>query len=55
MKVRSRLKLVDDALQALWFQAQIHELAQGREPDLGLGTWTALWRGMRANFLGATA
>lgn len=55
VKVRSRLKLVDDALQALWFQAQIHELAQGREPDLGLGTWTALWRGMRANFLGAAA
>ncbi len=53
VQVHSRLKPVDDALQALWFQAQIHELAKGREPDLGLGKWTALWRGMRANFLPA--
>jgi len=48
---RSRIKRIDDALQALWFQAQIHELARGREPDLGLGAWTALWRGARASFL----
>ena len=51
VKIRSRIRLVDDALQALWFQQQIHELGQGREPDLGLGKWTALWRGMRNNFL----
>jgi len=51
VKIRSRIKQVDDALQALWFQAQIHELAKGNEPDLALGKWTALWRGLRANFL----
>jgi 2,4-dienoyl-CoA reductase-like NADH-dependent reductase (Old Yellow Enzyme family) len=51
VQIRSRIKRVDDALQALWFQAQIHELAKGNEPDLALGKWTALWRGMRANFL----
>jgi 2,4-dienoyl-CoA reductase-like NADH-dependent reductase (Old Yellow Enzyme family) len=53
--VGSRVRLVDNALQALWFQAQIHELADGREPDLGLGTWTALWRGVRHNFIGRAA
>jgi 2,4-dienoyl-CoA reductase-like NADH-dependent reductase (Old Yellow Enzyme family) len=51
VEVHSRIRQVDNALQAMWFQAQIHELANGREPDLSLGTWTALWRGMRASFL----
>jgi len=48
VKIRSRIRLLDDALQTMWFQAQIHELAKGKEPDLELGTWSALWRGMRA-------
>jgi 2,4-dienoyl-CoA reductase-like NADH-dependent reductase (Old Yellow Enzyme family) len=48
--VYSRIKLLDDALQVLWFQAQIHELGAGREPDPRLGTWQALWRGVRASF-----
>jgi 2,4-dienoyl-CoA reductase-like NADH-dependent reductase (Old Yellow Enzyme family) len=48
VSVRSRIKRIDDALQVMWFQAQIHELAKGREPDLALGKWTALWRGVRA-------
>ncbi|MEO8701045.1 MAG: NADH:flavin oxidoreductase/NADH oxidase family protein [Kofleriaceae bacterium] len=51
VRIRSRIKVLDDALQALWFQCQIHELAAGREPNLKLGAWRALWRGMRANFL----
>jgi 2,4-dienoyl-CoA reductase-like NADH-dependent reductase (Old Yellow Enzyme family) len=51
VRVRSRVKIIDDALQAMWFQAQIHELASGKEPNLRLGRWTAVWRGMRANFL----
>ncbi|MBA3391199.1 MAG: NADH:flavin oxidoreductase/NADH oxidase family protein [Deltaproteobacteria bacterium] len=49
VKIRSRFRLIDDALQVMWFQAQIHELGAGREPDLALGTWTAIWRGFRAN------
>jgi len=48
VKIRSRIRRLDDALQTMWFQAQIHELAKGKEPDLGLGTWSALWRGFRA-------
>jgi len=48
VKIRSRIRLLDDALQTMWFQAQIHELAKGNEPDLELGTWSALWRGVRA-------
>ena len=35
----------------MWFQAQIHEMGAGRDPDLSLGTWTAIWRGFRANLL----
>jgi hypothetical protein len=48
VKIRSRIRMLDDALQTMWFQAQIHELAKGKEPDLELGTWSALWRGVRA-------
>ena len=51
VKIRSRIRLIDDALQVMWFQAQIHEMGAGRDPDLELGTWTALWRGFRANLL----
>jgi tRNA-dihydrouridine synthase len=47
VRIRSRIKLIDAALQAMWHQAQIHELAKGREPDLKLGAWAALWRGFR--------
>jgi 2,4-dienoyl-CoA reductase-like NADH-dependent reductase (Old Yellow Enzyme family) len=47
VRIRSRIRAIDDALQALWFQAQIHELAHGREPDLALGKLSALWRGLR--------
>jgi hypothetical protein len=45
------IKIVNNALQAMWFQAQIHELAKGNEPDLALSRWSALWRGARASFL----
>jgi 2,4-dienoyl-CoA reductase-like NADH-dependent reductase (Old Yellow Enzyme family) len=51
VQIRSRIRFVDDAIQALWFQQQITELAHGREPDLELGAWTALWRGLRASLL----
>ncbi len=48
VSIRSRIRLLDDALQVMWFQAQIHELGHGRDPDLRLGSWTAIWRGLRA-------
>jgi 2,4-dienoyl-CoA reductase-like NADH-dependent reductase (Old Yellow Enzyme family) len=51
IKIRSRIRKIDDMLQVMWFQAQIHEMAAGRDPDLALGAWTALWRGIRANLL----
>jgi 2,4-dienoyl-CoA reductase-like NADH-dependent reductase (Old Yellow Enzyme family) len=51
VQIRSRIRFVDDAIQAMWFQQQITELAHGREPNLRLGAWTALWRGLRANML----
>jgi 2,4-dienoyl-CoA reductase-like NADH-dependent reductase (Old Yellow Enzyme family) len=48
VKIRNRIRILDDALQVMWFQAQIHEMGHGRDPDLSLGTWTAIWRGLRA-------
>jgi 2,4-dienoyl-CoA reductase-like NADH-dependent reductase (Old Yellow Enzyme family) len=51
VKIRSRIKKLDDMLQVMWFQAQIHEMGAGRDPDLALGAWTAIWRGIRANLL----
>lgn len=51
VKIRSRIRLLDDALQVMWFQQQIHAMGAGRDPDLALGKWTAIWRGFRANLL----
>ncbi len=51
IRIRSRIRKVDDALQIFWFQAQIHRMARGHEPDPALGRWTALWRGARGSFL----
>jgi hypothetical protein len=51
IKLRSRIKKIDDMLQVMWFQAQIHEMGAGRDPDLALGAWTAIWRGVRASLL----
>ena len=48
VKIRSRIRVLDDALQTLWFQTQIHRLAKGREPDRELGMWPVVWRGLRA-------
>ena len=50
VQIRSRVRALDNALQAMWFQAQIHELAGGREPDLDLSRTAALWRGFVASF-----
>jgi 2,4-dienoyl-CoA reductase-like NADH-dependent reductase (Old Yellow Enzyme family) len=54
VRIRSRIRFVDDALQAMWFQQQLHELAHGREPNLALGAWTALWRGLRGSIFPGT-
>jgi 2,4-dienoyl-CoA reductase-like NADH-dependent reductase (Old Yellow Enzyme family) len=51
VSIRSRVRRLDDALQVFWFQAQIHRMARGLDPDLALGKWGALWRGVRSTFL----
>jgi len=51
-RIRSRVKKIDDMLQVFWFQAQMHRMADGQEPLPGLGRWSALWKGLRATFLG---
>jgi len=47
VKIRSRIRLIDDALQVMWFKEQIHEMARGRDPNPKLGKLVALWRGFR--------
>jgi 2,4-dienoyl-CoA reductase-like NADH-dependent reductase (Old Yellow Enzyme family) len=51
VRIRSRLRMVDKMLQVFWFQAQIHRMGDGHEPDLALGRWTALWHGLRSSLL----
>ena len=46
--LRTRVRPIDDALQVLWFQSQMHEMARGREPDPQLSKLGALWRGLRS-------
>jgi 2,4-dienoyl-CoA reductase-like NADH-dependent reductase (Old Yellow Enzyme family) len=49
VKIRSRIRLVDDVVQVMWFQQQITKMAHGGDPDPSLGVWAAFWRGIRAN------
>lgn len=51
VRIRHRVRKIDDALQVMWFLAQIHLLGDGRDPDLELGRFRALWRGVRASLL----
>jgi 2,4-dienoyl-CoA reductase-like NADH-dependent reductase (Old Yellow Enzyme family) len=51
--VKSRIRLVENALQVFWFVQQIHRMSRGLEPDLALGRWSALWRGMRSTLFPA--
>ncbi|HET9622673.1 MAG TPA: NADH:flavin oxidoreductase/NADH oxidase family protein [Kofleriaceae bacterium] len=55
VKLRSRIRFVDDVVQVMWFQQQITAMARGHEPDPKLGVWTSFWRGIRANVLPAKA
>ncbi|MBK9034477.1 MAG: NADH:flavin oxidoreductase/NADH oxidase family protein [Myxococcales bacterium] len=48
VRIRSRLRRIDDALQVFWFQEQIHRMGRGEDPDLALGKFGALWRGVRS-------
>jgi 2,4-dienoyl-CoA reductase-like NADH-dependent reductase (Old Yellow Enzyme family) len=49
--IRSRLRMIDNMLQIYWYQAQIHRMGQGHEPDPALGSWAGLWHGMRNSVL----
>jgi 2,4-dienoyl-CoA reductase-like NADH-dependent reductase (Old Yellow Enzyme family) len=53
VRIRSRVKRLDDALQAAWFQQQLQRLARGQEPDPSLSRTRALYHGLRAMVLGA--
>jgi hypothetical protein len=52
VRIRSRVRLIDDALQAAWFQVQLQRMGRGLEPDPRLSKWTALWRGLRTMAIG---
>lgn len=43
-RVRVGMKMIDDLLQVLWYQAQLIRMARGKEPDPGLGRWSTLLR-----------
>jgi 2,4-dienoyl-CoA reductase-like NADH-dependent reductase (Old Yellow Enzyme family) len=49
VKLRSRIRLVDDVVQVMWYQQQITKMALGGDPDPTLGVWAAFWHGIRAN------
>lgn len=51
VRVRSRVRQVNDLLQIFWYQSQLHAMGDGREPDPALGRWSALWHGVRATML----
>jgi hypothetical protein len=50
-EIRTGLRMVDDLLQSVWHQEQFKLMAAGKEPDLQLSKWLALWRGV-ANIFG---
>ncbi|HWN67281.1 MAG TPA: NADH:flavin oxidoreductase/NADH oxidase family protein [Haliangium sp.] len=51
VRIRSRLRIIDNMLQVFWYQAQIHRMGDGHEPAPALGRWTALWHGLRNSML----
>jgi 2,4-dienoyl-CoA reductase-like NADH-dependent reductase (Old Yellow Enzyme family) len=53
VRIRSRVKLIDNALQAAWHQVQLERMGRGLEPDPALGKWRALWCGIRGMAIGA--
>jgi len=44
--LRTGIRNVDDLLQSLWHQEQFKLMGAGREPDLKIGKWTAIARGL---------
>lgn len=51
VRVRSRLRIIDNMLQIYWYQAQLHRMGLGHEPDPALGRWSGLWYGLRNSIL----
>ncbi|MBK7400289.1 MAG: NADH:flavin oxidoreductase/NADH oxidase family protein [Myxococcales bacterium] len=47
LKIHTGVKKIDDMLQVFWFQQQLHRMADGLEPDPGLGRFAALAHGVR--------
>lgn len=50
VKTRLGIRLFDDMLQIVWFQAQLRRMARGLEPDPGLGRIRALLAGFFRNY-----
>ncbi len=40
--VRTGVKTLDDLLQVVWYQAQLHRMGRGKEPKPDLGRWSTL-------------
>jgi 2,4-dienoyl-CoA reductase-like NADH-dependent reductase (Old Yellow Enzyme family) len=51
-RIRSRVRLLDDALQVAWFHQQIVRMSRGEDPDPRLSKGKALWRALRSTIVG---
>ncbi|MBK8234936.1 MAG: NADH:flavin oxidoreductase/NADH oxidase family protein [Deltaproteobacteria bacterium] len=49
VRLHTGVRMIDDALQVMWFQQQMQRMADGHEPDPSLGRVRALVQGMRDN------
>lgn len=49
---RTGVRKLDDALAVVWFQEQIHRMADGLDPDPRLGKLGVVWRLLLANLRG---
>jgi hypothetical protein len=48
VEIKHRIRLIENALQVFWFVEQIKRMSRGLDPDLRLGRFAALWRGVRS-------
>ncbi len=53
VELATGIRKIDDLLQLMWFQAQLHRMGEGRDPDPELGKLRALAHGF-ANMLGSS-
>ena len=51
MRLHTGVRKLDDMLQVFWYQAQLHRMADGLEPDVRLSKARALLHSVSTTFL----